>query len=481
LKVLVDVEAPPNSLPRFTSSNPVNSTLNEGDQQAWPWNAVDDDGDPLVVSVLTNGFQLATAGMQFLISNNVPGAADGELKWDAYCDIYDFTQRTSFQVTVRVDDQDLCQIPSPAAAIYNLNVILPGNADPNIDSDLTTNPLERTVAVTRRLTQSLNFLVTGTDLVDNDLLVLSSSGGPVDSTLPPVSIATTPVTNRGTVSTPASWTIDCSAIDMTGKEQEDFSFRFIVVDNANKCRIYKADTLDVNLTVLPPVNQAPSLSVINANPEQTALSSDVLTMTRGATINLQFTGLDNDVNPTPDNLKIQLADQKGNVLPPPQYTFVPVEGTSPVQATFTWLPDCSIFAGGKKEQEYQISFELLDDHCQSSKGDSLRLTLKLKDVDGSDTEFAPPNFVSPNGDNQNDYYAMERLVPETGELLNILPNDNCENRFEYVRIYNRWGKEMFRSTDRDFKWFPDDTAAGVYYYSIKFTKKEYRGALTVRY
>lgn len=481
LKVLVDVEAPPNNQPRFTSPTPVTSTLNEGDQQAWPWNAVDDDGDPLIVSVLTNGFQLATAGMVFSTTNNVPGAADGELKWDAYCDIYDFTQRTAFQVTVRVEDQDLCLLPNPANAIYNLNVILPGNADPIIDSDLTANPAERTVAVSRRLTQPLNFTVTGTDLTDNDLLVLSAYGGPVNPLLPPVSIATTPVTNSGTVSTAASWSLDCSAVDLTGKDQEEFWFQFVVVDNANKCRIYKADTLDVNLTVLPPLNQAPALSVTNNNAEQTTLAADVLTLTRGATINLQFTGTDGDLLPAKDNLKLQLADQQGNVLPPAQYTFVPVEGTSPLETSFVWTPDCSIFAGGAKEQEYTISFELLDDHCQTAKKDSLRLTLMVKDIDGSDTEFAPPNFVSPNGDNQNDYYAMERLIPETGELVSILPNDNCASRFEYVRILNRWGEEVFHSTARDFKWFPDNTSAGVYFYSIKFTRKEYRGALTVRY
>jgi len=109
------------------------------------------------------------------------------------------------------------------------------------------------------------------------------------------------------------------------------------------------------------------------------------------------------------------------------------------------------------------------------------LTLKVFDVNGSDAAFVPPNFVSPNGDNLNDTYTMERLVPETGEMENVLPNDNCESRFEYVRVYNRWGKEVFRSSERDFKWLPDDTSAGVYYYTIKFTKKEYRGALTVRY
>jgi hypothetical protein len=481
LKVNVYVEPPPNAAPRFTSPTPVTSTLNEGDQQAWPYNAVDDDGDPLVFSVLTNGFSMSAAGMTVNTTNLIPGALDGELKWDAYCDIYDFTQRTSFQVALQVEDQDVCQIPNPVKAIYNLNVILPGNADPIIDSDLTSNQAERKVALTRHLTESLNFTVTGKDITDNDLLVLSAYNGPVDSMKAPVTIASTPVTARGQVLMSAGWTISCDEIDLTDKDKEEFNFRFIVVDNANKCRLYKADTLDVELTILPPLNKPPQLSVTNGNAEMTSLAGDELVMTRGTSINLLFTGTDADVFPSKDNLKLQLADQAGNVLPPSDYSFTPVEGVSPVQTSFTWTPDCSIFRNGVTEQLYTISFELLDDHCQSAKRDSLKLTLRVKEIDGSDANFAPPNFVSPNGDGYNDYYAMEELVPETGELKNILPNDNCSSRFEYVRIYNRWGKEVFRSAERDFKWFPDDTATGVYYYTIKFSAKEYRGTLTVRY
>ncbi len=480
LKVAVDVEPPPNNKPRFTSPNPVTSTLNEGDQQAWPWSVVDDDGDPLVVNVLTNGFVLATAGMKFNTFSQTNGAANGEVKWDAYCDIYDFTKRTAFQVTVQVDDQDLCKVPGPVKALYNLNVILPGNADPVIDSDLTSNPLERKVDLVRRLDETLDFTVIGTDLTDNDLLVLSNNGGPENTLLPAVSLAASPITNRGTVSTHANWTIACQDIDLTEKEEELYHFQFIVVDNANKCRVYKADTLDVNLTVKRPVNHPPRLDVVNNNPGATQLDGDVLTLTRGAAIDLTLVGTDADVLPLKDKLKLALGDQTGNTQPK-GYQFMFSEGLSPVQSSLTWTPDCSIFRDGSAEKEYQLSFDLLDDHCQTAKKDSVRITIRVKDVDGSDAQFRPPNFISPNGDGKNDYYAMEQLNPDTGEKENILPLDNCQGQFEYVLIYNRWGKELFRSTDRNFRWYPGDTPAGTYYYSIKYTNKEYKGPLTVMY
>jgi len=482
LKVLVDVQAPPNTKPRFTSINPITATLTEGSQQAWPYAVVDDDGDPLVISVLTNGFSLTTAGMQFETFNQVDGAANGQLKWDAYCDIYDFTKRTAFQVTIQVEDMDECLLPDPARAIHNLNVILPGNADPIIDSDLTANPAERTVTgITRRINEPLTFTVTGKDLTDNDLLVLSSEGQNLRPGTTGLAFTPSPAQGNGTVSTVVQWNLACDDVPLTDKhDQADMNLRFIVVDNANKCRIYKADTLDVEVKVLPPLNQPPLLTMINNNPAQTELSGGVLTVTRGAAIDLLFTGTDANVVP-PDKLSLRFTEAEGDPLPNNRFSFIPVEGTSPVTTNFTWTPDCSIFRGGDFENEYRLTFRLKDDHCLTEAEDSVTVTVRVSDVDGSDAGFQPPNFVSPNGDDKNDYYAMEQLVPETGELRNILPNDNCVSRFEYVRIYNRWGKEMYRSTDRDFKWFPSDTAPGVYYYSIKFTEKEYRGALTIAY
>jgi hypothetical protein len=289
------------------------------------------------------------------------------------------------------------------------------------------------------------------------------------------------VSAHGIVTTPASLSLVCETVDFSDRDSAQYLLRFLAVDNANKCRIYKADTLDVNLLILPPLNQAPSLSILNNTPTVTNFSDNTLTLTRGVSVDLTFLGTDTDVSPQLDGLRLQLANQAGNALPPTQYSFSTVEGTSPLQGAFTWTPDCSIFARGEASREFQLSFELMDDHCQTGKKDSVTLRIVVNEVEGSHAAFQPPNFVSPNGDDKNDYYAMERLIPETGELETILPNDNCSSRFEYVRVYNRWGKEVFRSSDRDFKWFPGESPPGTYYYTLKFTSKEYKGALTVMY
>lgn len=157
------------------------------------------------------------------------------------------------------------------------------------------------------------------------------------------------------------------------------------------------------------------------------------------------------------------------------FTFSEITGTSPIQTTFTWQPDCSIFKDGVYENDYTFKFMLTDDHCITAKKDSVTITVKIKDLDGSDSNFMPPNFFSPNGDNVNDYFAMELKDNTTGEVKNILPLDNCASQFESVRIYNRWGNQVYQSLERNFQWDGKGESAGVYFYFLKYTEKRVQG------
>jgi len=482
LKVTVHVEPPPNSKPHFVTpaTNPVGATLSEGSQSAWPYKVVDDEGDPLIISVLTNGFLLANAGMTFDTFNQVDGEADGQLKWDAYCDIYDFTQRTAFQVTIQVEDKDKCMIPNPAKEIFNLNVLLPGNASPTIDTDLTPATRERTVNnITRHIDESLTFKVTGKDLVDNDALVMKGVGKDFLFSDYGITINPNPVSANGLVNSDFAWNIKCTSVDL--KKKDTFDFRFIVVDNKNKCRIYKADTVDISMKVFPPINHAPQLMMTNLNSPATLVNNDnSISTILGNAIQLVLTGTDSDVIPAKDNLTLELVKSDGTVTPV-GFNFTPASGKSPIQAKFTWQPDCSIFLNNIYENDYTFKFMLTDDHCITAKKDSIVMKLKIKDIDGSDIHFMPPNFFSPNGDNINDYFTMEVKDPATGEIKNILPLDNCTSTFELIRIYDRWGNQVFQSAERDFKWDGKGENSGVFFYFLKYSSKEYRGTISLRY
>ncbi|HWA32961.1 MAG TPA: hypothetical protein VG737_02475, partial [Cyclobacteriaceae bacterium] len=326
LKIDVTVVPPANTRPQFVlpATNPFVKSLNEGTQDVWPWKVVDAENDELIVSVLTNGFVLKDAGMVFNNQNQVAGEADGSLSWDAFCDIYDFTKRTSFMVTIQVEDKDKCNLADPAKQVFNLSVInLPLNRDPIIDTDLTTNPAERRVTgLTRHINESLIFTVTGVD-PDHDFLSMTGVGTDFDIAAYGVSLSPSTAAGTEPVTSQFRWDIKCNTTDLTKKDF--FDFQFIVVDNKNKCRFYRTDTVDVEVKILPPLNHAPQLSLVNQNATQTTLSANVMSLTRGPAINLVLRGTDADTAPEQDNLKLQLVSVNGNVKPE-GYTFSDVTG-----------------------------------------------------------------------------------------------------------------------------------------------------------
>lgn len=487
LTVLVNIQPPPNTHPFFTTPNPVTATLNEGDSATWIFQARDAEDDNLVVNVLTDGFLLADAGMTFTITKNQPGLVEGKIHWNAYCDIYDFTKRTSFQIKVLVDDVDQCNFYEPVIATYNLNVKLPGVADPFIDTDLTPDPHEHQVSVEKNINESLNFNVTSTQ-ADGNFIVESGAGQGFDLAAYGISFAQVSGTNL--ITSPFKWDLRCSNFDLT--KRDTFEIKFVVFDNTNKCRIVKTDTVTVDVKVLPPVNNAPDLLI--ENPDHSLLgSSDAhhseLNLTLGQPIALDVVGTDVDFFPAKDSLQLQLISAVGAILPE-GYTFNNAGGRGMVESPFTWNPDCSIFKDGVYQNEYTFTFGVRDDRCFNIKGDTVMLTVRIKDIDANVDAFLPYNVITPNGDGCNDYFALEGIDSEPAEggcgplndadKLVSLPKDNCQGHFEFIRIFNRWGKQVFESSDRKFRWYAQNETAGVYYYFIEFGNREYKGSLSVR-
>jgi gliding motility-associated-like protein len=64
---------------------------------------------------------------------------------------------------------------------------------------------------------------------------------------------------------------------------------------------------------------------------------------------------------------------------------------------------------------------------------------------------ARPNIITPNGDGLNDKFVVPNLPPGL-----------CQ-----VRIYARWGQEVYRSDDYQQDWAAIDQPDGVYYYTLQ--------------
>lgn len=489
LKVTVNIVPPPNTDPYFNDSSPNIITLFEGEStedspapttvDQLEFEIFDDEADELLVSVLTDGFVMANAGIAYTVISEGPGYVKGRLDWDAFCDIYDFTQRTTFKVTIQVEDLDECDLNEPVQLDYNFTVILPGNDPPIIDTNLTSSPNERIVSgVQKRIFEKLTFNVLGNDPNAGDHLVLDLIGSNqlnADS-LRGLGVSFTKAEGFSSIQSQFNWDLNCDKLDLD--KLDSFDLQFTVVDSQNKCKIYKADTVEVEVKILPPLNAEPILTINNLNSELT-LANNQIQMTRGNQIVLGLQGLDMDNSPQ-DFIKLEMIKAEGSVAPE-GYVFEPSEGEGSVSSTFSWNPDCSIFENGVYENDYTFTFRVTDDRCFNVKADTVAVDINIKDIDGGDNGFTPINYFSPNDDGVNDYYAMELKNLDTDEIENILPPDNCISEFQAIRIYNRWGKEVFQSADRNFKWFGKGEAAGVYFYLIEYSNKEYKGSLSIRY
>jgi len=477
LKVTVNIDPPPNNRAQFIQPGTlvVNASVNEGQSAQWDIEGIDIDNDDLTVAVTTDGFTLADAGFRIVQTDLSPGHYSSTLYWDAFCNLYDYTNRTDFQIKILLDDVDACMFAEPAILTFNLKVInLPPNRPPIIYSDLRPGYTERKIELTREVNETLSFNVFGQD-PDNDRLVLS--GDERDTLSMARYGATFPgATGIGSVSSRFNWPILCDKINLN--EKNEYTFMFVLVDNTNKCRFYNADTLDVVVTLEPPGNLEPLLTVNSLIPDL-PLINHTLDITLGEQISLGLLGTDRDTYPQPDLLRLEMIKASGTVEPA-GYTFTPAEGRGRVESTFTWTPECNIFENGVYKNDYTFAFRVVDDRCFNSKADTVAVNITVHDVESTFGEFLPPNVISPNGDGKNDFFAMVRL-DESGQLVNILPKDNCTGVFEGITIYNRWGRSVFDSDDRDFRWYAPDEVTGPYYYTLFYSNRKYKGVVTVAY
>jgi hypothetical protein len=285
------------------------------------------------------------------------------------------------------------------------------------------------------------------------------------------------MTGNGHVAAPFNWQLLCDKVKIA--QRDTFDLLFIVVDNANKCRLYKADTLALQLRAELPDNSAPQLAVTSLNADL-PFANHEQTIEPGMQVSLDVSSTDGDASPV-DHLVVELIGAEGTA-PPEGYTFETAEGQSTLHSLFTWNPDCSIFLDGVYENRYQFIFRTKDDRCQNEKWDTIAVKINVKDIENDPAEFIPPNFVSADHDPgmHNEFFGMVKLNKSTGELEDIMPRDNCVGHFVGVAIYNRWGKVVFESGDRNFRWYPDEDASGIYFYTLTFSDKEYKGSITVR-
>lgn len=466
LYVEVNVVPPPNAQPEF-DKHLVEQTITEGGAiPPWTFTGTDADGDELVILPPPDTeIDLAQYGFAFNILDDQPGQITSQLTWDTRCDEYDFSKQTEFEFSFWVDDKDQCEETPTDFITFRLTRDIGDFHAPVIAYE--HDQASREISLTTRVFEPVTFNVSGTD-ADNDFLVLNARG--INLSMANAGALFPGDENTGNVSALFQWTPSCEHFNPAGNNEHQFEFLVVEDENAT-CHYNLKDTLLVTVTVEPPHNQAPLLT-INGNTHEFDLA-----YTLGEEIRLETLGTDRDDAPQ-DMLNLELIKATGNVAPEGyEFNTAPERGTA--RGTFVWEPGCEIFTERNYENDYTFTFRVLDDRCYTVGGDTLNVNLKIKDVENDPAAFTPPNIITPNGDGVNEFFAMMKEDETTGELMNILPKDNCSGHFLNITIFNRWGREVFESADRDFRWYAHNDPTGMYFYLLKFSNKEYKGIITV--
>jgi CHU_C Type IX secretion signal domain len=152
-----------------------------------------------------------------------------------------------------------------------------------------------------------------------------------------------------------------------------------------------------------------------------------------------------------------------------------------VASTFAWELTCDSI-NYEESNPFYFQVTLIDslNKCRFYKADTLIVAITVEPPESQ--TFTPPNVFSPNKtDDLNSFFAMVKYDDVTEEFVNILPEDDCFRKFVSIQIYDRWGKQVFESLNRDFRWYGEGMPVGVYYYSLKFSDREYRGIVSIRF
>jgi len=110
-----------------------------------------------------------------------------------------------------------------------------------------------------------------------------------------------------------------------------------------------------------------------------------------------------------------------------------------VHAQFCWTPPCEAL----RIPPYSIEIESYSHNCKPSNPDTVFNPVRTIDVHvlphQDSLDNIEPNVFTPNGDGINDFYTIDGITDPCFDFIDL-------------KIYNRWGTEVYKSEDPYFKW-----------------------------
>ncbi|GAA3947798.1 gliding motility-associated C-terminal domain-containing protein [Hymenobacter algoricola] len=347
------------------------------------------------------------------------------------------TRGKVFLLDVIVSD-DGCSLPKRDTLRVAFTSVPDPNGNPVISS--TAGPARPLRA---RPGDLVTFTLTGTD-PDNDPVTLEMTGRGFSPAAFGAQLSQAPVGSqtRGTF----TWRVDCSAIS-----KPVFEFEFTAA--ASPCNERQATSLVVPIQI-DYSNQPPVLTT--SLPPDSAGLPPLIRRRLGEVYEVALEGLDADPNPL-----VLTATGKSFDLAAAGITFTPQNGTGRATGTFRWTPDCEAV----RQNGLEVTFRLQETTCLAQP--QMR-TVRLEVIPPVVPPFMPPNIFTPNGDDLNAFFRLPNLPP-----------DFCDSRLGSIKVFSRWGNEVYRTTNRDFKWDGGNLPGGVYFYLVEYTDRRFKGTVTI--
>lgn len=447
VRLTINVEPPPNEDPFFSNlPSGAELILNENERGVYEILGEDVDLDNLDLQLFGIGFDPEEFGFSLVDVVDEAGRIEKRLVWNTNCREVDFGDRTEFSLGLKLEDADECALDAGVEPFLDFQVVLPPNTSPEVSTDLSST------VVTTELNGSLGFTVNATD-ADGDTILLQAVGA--DFSLSQLGAEFVPNAGIGSASSMFNWDLDCAELDID--TEREYLFYFLAED-FDTCQERNADTLEVRVNIVIPENEAPVFD-----------SYDDLELLVNQDYELDIRAVD------PDNDFMTVSLFRNVFFD--DFEFIDGEGQGSATGTLRWRPNCSLLGTNLSPRDYDVSFLARDLRCPNAEADTLEITFTLREPLAGEIPFLPANAFSPNGDGINEVFTLSGLDLQERNL----PPNQCENVFEYIRIFDRTGKEVYSSNERTFQWTGDGASSGTYFYLIKYTSTDYKGYVTMVY
>ena len=297
----------------------------------------------------------------------------------------------------------------------------------------------------------VSFDITSTD-PENDPIQLEMTGQGFSPTALGATLVQSTTNNqqRGRF----TWRVDCRAVGANAPHN------FVFTAATSPCNMRQAVSVTVPVEVIynnhPPVLTSTLPSV---RPTEIPLVKLPLGQQYVAT----FNGVDVDLDGLTLTATGSAADGSGSFdLASVGMRFDAQNGTGVASGTFRWDVSCSTV---NLHRDLIVTFQLVDATCLPLP-QLQRVRLQVASPDTTAVKLY--NVITPNNDHYNDEFKLPDLPPNF-----------CDAQFANLRVFSRWGQQVFESKDREFHW-PGQGSSGLYYYYVTYTDgRKYRGWLEV--